>query len=165
MVVFADVLKIILIRDSDYWVAMQIVPLILLANFCLGIYHNLSVWYKVTDRTKFGAYISIVGAIITLAVNFILIPTMSFMGSAIATVAAYGTMMFLSFYYGQKYFPIPYAIKKISLYFFGSIVLSGVCFYIFRNTYEFTIPLWIAFLTLVFIQEKQAVQQLLRFKK
>lgn len=165
VVVFADVLKIILIRDSDYWVAMQIVPLILLANFCLGIYHNLSVWYKVTDRTKFGAYISIVGAIITLAVNFTLIPTMSFMGSAIATVAAYGTMMFLSFYYGQKYFPIPYAIKKISLYFFGSIVLSGVCFYIFRNTYEFTIPLWIAFLTLVLIQEKQAFQQILRFKK
>lgn len=165
VVVFADVLKIILIRDTDYWVAMQIVPLILLANFCLGIYHNLSVWYKITDRTKFGAYISIVGSVITLSVNFLLIPTMSYMGSAIATVAAYGSMMLISYYYGQKYFPIPYAIKKISLYFFGSILVSAVCFYLFKNTYAITIPLWIAFLTLVLVQEKQAVQQILRFKK
>lgn len=165
VVVFADVLKIILIRDSDYWVAMQIVPLILLANFCLGIYHNLSVWYKITDRTKFGAYISIVGAMITLSINFLLIPTMSFMGSAIATVAAYGSMMLLSYYYGQKYFPIPYAIKKISLYFFGSIFVSAVCFYVFKNNFVITIPLWIAFLTLVLVQEKQAVQQIIRFKK
>ncbi len=165
VVVFADVLKSILIRNSDYWVAMQIVPLILLANFCLGIYHNLSVWYKITDRTKFGAYISIVGAIITLSVNLLLIPTMSFMGSAIATLAAYGGMMLLSFYYGQKYFPIPYAIKKISLYFFGSIFVSGICFYIFNSTYIITIPLWIGFLTLILAQEKQVVQQILRLKK
>ncbi|HLT52824.1 MAG TPA: hypothetical protein VKZ97_02985, partial [Flavobacteriaceae bacterium] len=83
----------------------------------------------------------------------------------IATVAAYGSMMLLSYYFGQKYFPIPYAIKKISLYFFGSIIVSGICFYIFKNTYAITIPLWIAFLTLVLVQEKQAVQQIIRFKK
>lgn len=165
VVVFADVLKIILIRDSDYWVAMQIVPLILLANFCLGIYHNLSVWYKITDRTRFGAYISIVGAAITIAVNLILIPSMSFMGSAIATVMAYGTMMLLSVYFGQKYFPIPYAFKKISLYFFGSLFVSAICFYVFKNNYAITIPLWIAFLTLVLVQEKQAVQQILGSRK
>jgi len=165
VVVFADVLKIILIRDSDYWVAMKIVPLILLANFFLGIYHNLSVWYKVTDRTKFGAYISLVGAAITLIINFTLIPSMSFMGSAIATLAAYGSMMLISYYYGQKYFPVPYDVKKIGIYILGSVVISALSFYFFRNTYELTIPLWLGFLTLVLAQEKQAVKQLLRIKK
>lgn len=165
VVVFADVLKVILIRDSAYWEAMKIVPLILLANFCLGIYHNFSVWYKITDRTKFGAYISIVGAFITLAINFLLIPIMSYMGSAIATVSAYTAMMFLSYYFGQKHYPIPYAIKKMSLYFWISIAFSALSFYVFRNNYFIGIGLWIAFLTLVFIQEKQVLLQLIRFKK
>lgn len=165
VVVFADVLKIILIRDSDYWVAMKIVPLILLANFFLGIYHNLSVWYKVTDRTKMGAYISLVGAAITLIINFTLIPSMSFMGSAIATLAAYGSMMLISFYLGQKYFPIPYHLRKMGVYIVGSVVISGLSFYFFRNSYALTVPLWLGFLTLVLILEKQAVLQLLRLKK
>ncbi|QED38499.1 oligosaccharide flippase family protein [Antarcticibacterium arcticum] len=164
VVVFADFLKILLIRNSDYWEAMKIVPLILLANFCLGIYHNLSVWYKVTDRTRFGAFISVGGAIITLAVNFLLIPTMSYMGSAIATVGAYGTMMILSYYFGQKYYPIPYDLRKIGLYLTGSVLISGISFYIFPNNYLIGISLWLAFLTLVFLQEKTAVKQLI-FKR
>ena len=82
---------------------MKIVPVILLANFCLGIYQNLSVWYKVTDKTKFGAYISVIGAVITLALNFILIPHYSYVGSAIATLAAYSTMVAISYFLGKKY--------------------------------------------------------------
>ena len=164
VVVFSDLLKVLLIRNSDYWEAMKIVPLILLANFCLGIYHNLSVWYKITDRTRFGAFISVGGAVITLAVNFLLIPSMSYMGSAIATVGAYGTMMLLSYYYGQKYYPIPYNLKKIGFYLIGSILFSGVSFYIFPNNYFIGISLWLAFLTLVFLQEKTAVKQLI-FKR
>jgi O-antigen/teichoic acid export membrane protein len=76
-----------MIPDSSYW-GRKVVPLIILANF--GVYTNLSVWYKLIDKTYIGAYISIVGAIITLALNFLLIPTMSYYGSAIATIAAYG---------------------------------------------------------------------------
>ncbi len=161
VVVFLDPLKVLLIRDSDYWEALKVVPLILLANFCLGIYHNLSVWYKITDRTKFGAYISLGGALITLSLNFILIPTMSYMGSAIATVAAYGTMMLLSYYFGQKYYPIPYNLKKIGLYLFVSIAFSAISFYLFRNNYFIGIGLWIAFITLIFIQEKETVKRLI----
>ena len=86
-----DVLKLIFIGDPEYWQAMYIVPIILLANFCLGIYQNLSVWYKVTDMTKFAAYISGVGALITLLLNIILIPNYSFLGSAVATLIAYFT--------------------------------------------------------------------------
>jgi O-antigen/teichoic acid export membrane protein len=102
-----------MIPDSSYWEAMKVVPLIILANFFLGIYTNLSVWYKLIDKTYIGAYISIVGAIITLALNFLLIPTMSYYGSAIATIAAYGSMMSISYYLGNKYYPIPYDLKKI----------------------------------------------------
>lgn len=165
VVSFADVLKIVLIQNDAYWEAMHIVPLILLANFCLGIYHNLSVWYKITDRTRFGGLISLAGAGLTLIINIVLIPLYSYMGSAIATVVAYGSMMLLSYYYGQKYYPIPYDLKKIGVYLLFSVAISAISFYIFRNNYWIRIPLWLAFLTLVFQQEKTAIKQLIPFKK
>lgn len=161
VIIFSDLLKVLLIRDSDYWEAMKIVPFILLANFCLGIYHNLSVWYKVTDRTKMGAYISIVGAVVTLGINFALIPTMSYMASAIATVLAYGSMMLLSYYFGQKYYPIPYNLKKISLYFIVSVIFSGVSFYLFRNNYFVGVGLWLAFIILIYTQEETALKKII----
>ena len=87
VVVFIDILKLLFIGDSAYWEALYIVPIILFANLFLGIYQNLSVWYKVTDNTKFGAYISIFGAFITIILNITLINyfDMSYLGSAIAT--------------------------------------------------------------------------------
>ena len=88
IIVFADVLKVFLVPREEYWIAMNIVPLIVIANFFLGIYTNLSVWYKLIDKTKIGAYISIVGALVTLLFNFVLIPYIGFMGSAIATIFA-----------------------------------------------------------------------------
>ena len=160
VVVFADLLKYIIIPKSTYWEAMDIVPLILIANFCLGIYHNLSVLYKITDRTKFGAYISIAGAVLTLVINIILIPRISYMGSAIATVTAYGSMMLLSYYFGQKYYKIPYNLKRILSYFFGAILFSVLAFYTFRDNYFVRIPLWIAFVMWIAYSEKQLLKQL-----
>jgi len=162
VVVFADILKLILIGDEAYWQAMVIVPIILLANLCLGIYHNLSVWYKVTDRTKFGAYISVFGALLTLALNFWLIPIISYVGSAIATLSAYACMMLVSYYYGRKYYPIPYNLKKISLYLMLSIGLSGITFYGFRGNYMVGISALIVFLALVFQFEKNDLKKLLK---
>ncbi|WP_299382877.1 oligosaccharide flippase family protein [uncultured Lacinutrix sp.] len=164
VVVFADVLKPYIIRSEAYYEAMWIVPFILLANFCLGIYHNLSVWYKITDRTKFGAYISILGAVITLALNYILIPIIGFKGSAIATLSAYAIMMLSSFFFGRKYYPIPYNLNKIVLYFGLSTVLSMVYFYNFRGNYIVGISVLIVFLTLVFQLEKKELKQLLSKK-
>jgi len=161
VIIFLDLLKELIIRNSDYWEAMKIVPLILLANFCMGIYHNLSVWYKVTDRTKMGAYISIVGAVVTLGINYALIPTMSYVASAIATVSAYGIMMFLSYYLGQKYYPIPYNLKKISLYFLVSVIFSGISFYLFRSNYIVGIGLWLAFIILIYTQEEKALKKII----
>ena len=84
VIVFADLLKQVMIPNSSYWEAMKVVPLIILANFFLGIYTNLSVWYKLIDKTYVGAYISIVGAVVTLVLNYLLIPKYSYYGSAIA---------------------------------------------------------------------------------
>ena len=162
VVVFADVLKVIFIGDEAYWQAMWIVPVLLLAYFCLGIYHNLSVWYKITDRTKFGAYISVFGALITLALNYILIPYIGFKGSAIATLSAYASMMLLSYFFGKKYYPIPYNIKKIGLYMCLSIGMSILSFYYFRGHYIIGISMLIVFLSIVFISEMNQLKQLIK---
>jgi len=162
VVVFADVLKPYIIRSEAYYEAMWIVPFILLANFCLGIYHNLSVWYKITDRTKYGAYISIFGAVITLILNYILIPMIGFKGSAIATLSAYAIMMMLSFYFGKKYYPIPYNFKKISLYLGTSVLLSFIFFYRYRENYIVGITMLIVFLGLVILLEKNQLKEVLK---
>ncbi len=162
VVVFADLIKYVIIRDEAFWEAMWIVPIILIASFCLGIYHNLSVWYKITDRTKFGAYISVFGALITLGLNFWLIPIIGYKGSAIATLAAYGSMVMLSYYFGRKYYPIPYNLKKIGTYLILSIGLSILSFYKFRENYIIGISMLIVFLGIVFVSEKNELKQLLK---
>jgi O-antigen/teichoic acid export membrane protein len=99
-----------------------VVSILLLANFFLGIYYNLSIWYKLTDKTIFGAYLAIFGAVITIALNLILIPMLGFVGSAIATLACYFSMTILSFLLAKKHYPIDYDYKRILLYF--SLMLS-----------------------------------------
>ena len=164
VIVFADIFKYFMIRDSSYWEAMKVVPLIILANFFLGIYTNLSVWYKLIDKTYIGAYISIVGAVVTLVLNFLLIPTMSYYGSAIATITAYGTMMGISYFLGNKYYPIPYDIKKISRYLGLSILFSIISFYYFRENYLVGIPLLLAFMYFIYHNEKETLNKILKRK-
>ncbi|MQP25076.1 oligosaccharide flippase family protein [Flavobacterium sp. LMO8] len=166
VIVFADILKLILVNNQSYWSAMNIVPLIVLANFFLGIYTNLSVWYKLIDKTRIGAYISIVGAIVTLVLNLLLIPKYSYMGSAIATIFAYGTMMFISYYMGQKKYPIPYDKKSIFTYLGLAVVLSGISFYvpILRETYVFGIASILFFAYFVYRNEKETILTIIRRK-
>ncbi len=164
VIVFADLFKLVLLQKEAYWEAMKVVPLIILANFCLGIYTNLSVWYKLIDKTYVGAYISIVGAIITLVLNFLLIPSMSYQGSAIATLAAYGSMMLISYYLGNKYYPIPYDFKKIGGYLGLSIFFSVISFYRFRENYFVGISLLIAFLYFIYHNEKETLLRIIKRK-
>ncbi|TDS18691.1 Na+-driven multidrug efflux pump [Maribacter caenipelagi] len=160
VVVFSDVLKVLFVRNEAYWEAMSVVPIILLAAFFLGIYHNLSVWYKVTDRTKFGAYISMIGAVLTIVVNLIFIPYFGYMASAVATLLAYGTMMLLSFYFGRMYYPIPYNFRKIIFYLVISILFSILSFYIFDRNLFVGISLLILFLGLVYKLEFENLKKL-----
>jgi O-antigen/teichoic acid export membrane protein len=111
------------IRNEAYWEGLSVVPILLLANVFLGIYYNQSIWYKLSGKTKFGAYIAIIGALITVGLNVIFIPQYGYIASAWATLVVYGTQMILSYLLGQKHFPIPYNLKKFALYLFGAILI------------------------------------------
>jgi O-antigen/teichoic acid export membrane protein len=113
---YLDIWKDLFIRDKKMWEGIKVVPILLLANMFLGIYINLSIWYRLTRKTTAGAYITLIGAGITIAVNFIFIPHFSYMACAWATFLCYGTMMVISYIWGQKSYPVPYAWKKLLAY-------------------------------------------------
>jgi O-antigen/teichoic acid export membrane protein len=104
------------IIDEPYWSGLKVVPILLLANLCLGVVYNLSIWYKLSGQTKYGAYISISGAVITILINIIFVPEYSYLACAWATLAAYGGMMVLSYILGQKHFPIKYNVRAMTVY-------------------------------------------------
>lgn len=91
---------------------LAVVPILLLANMCLGIFYNLSMWYKLTGQTRYGAYFSIFGAVCTVILLFLLIPQMGYMGAAWATLICYALMMVVSYIIGQKKYPIPYDLPR-----------------------------------------------------
>lgn len=118
---------------SSYWSGLGVVPVLLFGYVSLGIYMNLSVWYKLSDQTKYGLYISGVGAILTIILNVVFIPKYSYMASAWISLAAYATMMVLSYLWGQKNYPIPYNIKKNLAYIVASIVMVFLSFTVFKR--------------------------------
>lgn len=105
------------IRSEEYWIGLGVVPILLIANVFLGIYYNQSIWYKLSGQTRFGAYIAIGGAGITIAINLVFIPLYGYWASAWATLVVYGLQMVASYLLGQKYYPIPYNLRKFGLYF------------------------------------------------
>jgi O-antigen/teichoic acid export membrane protein len=111
------------IIDEPYWEGLKVVPILLLANLCLGVVYNLSIWYKLSAQTKYGAIISLAGATVTIVINVIFIPAYSYVACAWATLAAYGGMMILSYFLGQKHFPIKYNVRAITVYTFLTIGL------------------------------------------
>ncbi|MGI9526892.1 MAG: lipopolysaccharide biosynthesis protein [Weeksellaceae bacterium] len=153
-----DWLKDLFVKDPSYWVALDIIPVIVIANLFFGIYYNLSTWYKVTDRTRMGTYISWGGAIITLLLNLILLPTFGFMVSAWATLIAYFCMAISSYYLGQKYYPIPYKRKKIILYLTLCILFSLVSYTIFDANFIIGNIFLILFAGFIFFIEKRSLK-------
>lgn len=160
--IFVDLIKEQLVNDSTYHIAMEIVPYILLANLFLGIYHNLAIWYKLTDQTKYGMYFSILGALVALLINLVFIPVMGFMAAALSAVAAFGTMMVVSYFIGRKKYPIPYEMSRICAYLIIATVLSFISFYYFRANYWISAILLGVFVTLVFVLEKEQLKQILK---
>ena len=104
------------IRDKTMWQGLGVVPILLFANMFLGIYYNLSIWYKLTKNTRAGAVITLIGAAITLVINYFFIPRFSFWASAWATFLCYGSMMVMSYVWGQRSYRVPYAWKKLVAY-------------------------------------------------
>ncbi|MDA3614487.1 oligosaccharide flippase family protein [Polluticaenibacter yanchengensis] len=114
------------IQNREMWAGLGIVPVLLLANMFLGIYYNLSIWYKLGNQTKKGAYITLIGSAITVVFNFIFIPLWGYWACAWATFLCYGSMMVISYVWGQKHYRVPYAWKKLTAY----IVIAVVAYLI-----------------------------------
>ncbi len=126
VVLFIDIWKYYIgsAAHPQFWQGLKIVPIVLIGYMCLGVNYNLAIWYKLTNKTRIGAYVSIAGAALTLIINIIFIPKYGYMASAWATLISYATIMILSYWIGQKYYPIQYDVKRLLAYF-------GVAFIIF----------------------------------
>lgn len=131
IMLFIDV--VILFIGEEYRVGAPVIPILLMANLFLGIFYNLSVWFKITGKTLGGAMIAVFGMLVTLALNFMLIPKMGYMGAAWATFICYASMMLLSYFAGRRFYPVPYDVLRISsyillavlLYYLGTVFQTG----------------------------------------
>ena len=135
---YIDILKYI-IRNSDYWVGLKVVPIVMAAEIMMGIYFNLSFWYKITDKTIWGAWFSGIGCVVLLAVNYFFVPKYGYMACAWGGVAGYGVAMVTSYIAGQKYYPLNYPLKEIALY----TILAAISFTVMTLLRE-TLTLWLS---------------------
>jgi O-antigen/teichoic acid export membrane protein len=121
---FLDIWKwLITYKNQEYGEGIFIVPILAMASVFLGIYYNLSIWYKLTNNNWIGARITLIGAVITILLNLWWIPLYGYMGSAWATFVCYGYMMIASYWMGQRYYPVPYGVGRLLLYIAGAGML------------------------------------------
>jgi O-antigen/teichoic acid export membrane protein len=146
------------ILAAQYRDAIGIVPIVLMAEFFTGVYFTLSLWYKLTDKTKYGAYQGILGSVITIAINIALIPVIGYYGCAIAILVCFIVMTVVSYFGGQKYYPINYDLKSFFFYLLTSILLFGV-YWLFRKegspNYLMAVVINMVFFAIIFFKEKR----------
>jgi O-antigen/teichoic acid export membrane protein len=163
---FLDLFKALHILDEAYFSGLKVVPIVLMANLFLGIYYTLSLWYKLTDKTRFGAYFALIGAALSLVLNIIFIPVYGYMASAWAVLICFVVMTALSYFMGQKYFPVAYPVKRIALYFglaLGIYALS--CLVPATNrmlNYGVSLLLFGGFVAVVYVLENKEFRKFLR---
>jgi O-antigen/teichoic acid export membrane protein len=129
-----------LLIESKYRVGLQIVPILLLANIFLGVYYNLSIWYKISNKTIAGTYITLIGAAITVGINYYFIPLVGYIAGAWATFFCYGSMMVISYKWGQKKYPVPYRTKKMLSY----LTIVVLLFFIHKGITYFLPQLYVS---------------------
>lgn len=168
MVLFIDLVKFIIL-NPEYHKGFKVVPIILMGNLFLGVYFALSMWYKLTDKTRFGAYISSVGSVLTIVLNFALIPVYGYMGSAFALMCSFFLMMVVSYFLGQKYYPIPYDLKRLFTYALITGGLYSVTFLSADLNPLFKYPMHILLMTLYLLSvlwlEKNDLKRLFKTNK
>ena len=135
---YIDILKFI-VRRPEYWVGLKVVPIVMAAEIMMGIYFNLSFWYKIIDKTIWGAWFSGIGCAVLLAVNIIFVPKYGYMACAWGGVAGYGVAMVVSYIVGQKYYPLNYPLKDIALY-----VILAVLAFATMTLLRGDLPLWLS---------------------
>ncbi len=121
---YMDILRYV-IRDRSYWPGLRVVPIVMAAEIMMGIYFNLSFWYKLIDKTIYGAWFSGTGCLVLVVVNVVFVPRYSYMACAWGGVAGYGTAMLLSYFVGQKKYPIDYPVKEMMVYVALTAVLTA----------------------------------------
>jgi len=125
VMLYIDIWKLF-IQNPAMYVGLKVVPILLIANMFLGVYYNLSIWYKLSNKTMAGAWITLLGAFITIVINYFAIPHFGYMASAWATFFCYGTMMIVSYLWGQRVYPVPYATKKLIAYFIIALLVYSI---------------------------------------
>jgi O-antigen/teichoic acid export membrane protein len=154
---FADIVKYFI--GPAYWEGIYILPIVLMANLLLGITFNLSIWYKLNDMTRYGAYIGLSGAAVTIIMNVLLVPRYSYLGAAWGHLSAYVVMVILSYIWGQKFYRINYQRKRIAFYFLLSVGLFLVSFFMPVERKSFVmlinIVLLMIFLLIVYYKERR----------
>ena len=174
MVAVAVNLKLIgalFFQDEGYAPALPMVPLLLMGYLLLGIYYNLSIWFKITDQTRYSFYITLVGAIVTLVIILTLVPVLGYIGGALSTFGSYLVMVLLCYFIGQKYYPIPYQTKKDISYLLIAFVLSYAGFLLDTGSLIVNFTLHFSIILLyggfIFLMEKKELSSLLKtiFKK
>jgi len=152
-----DLIKFL--TDEDFRMGMSIVPVLLLAYLFLGIYYNLSIWFKLTDKTYYGTVITVIGAVITIASNYILIPMYGLMGSAVAALLCYSFMAIICYWLGQRNYPIPYTVSKdVGYIIFTYSILSIVNEIVIDNqwlSFGFHMMVIIVFLGFIYVVERK----------
>ncbi len=128
MVLYIDVFKHII--HHDYWEGLKVVPIVLFSFIFQGIFFNLSLWYKLTDKTIYGALFSVIGTVIIVLMNVAFVPQYGYMGCVWAAFICYFVVMVVSYYFGQKYMPIKYDLKTIGLYTAVTLLLYVISMYI-----------------------------------
>lgn len=146
----------VFLRRESYLFAIDAVPLLLGGGMLLGIGYNLSLWYKLTDKTRLGASVSVIGAVFTFILNWTLIPILGYMGSAYATFISYLVMVLISYFWGQKHYPVPYQVGKNLLY----IIAAGSGIYgnmLVERSLGSSILIVLIFLTLFLVLERKTI--------
>ena len=149
-------------QQELYWSGLPIVPILLLNYVLLGIYMNLSIWYKLTDQTRFGLYISGIGAIVTIVLNVILIPHYSYFAAVWVTTLAYGIMVMLSYFWGQQRYPIPYRVSKNIAYILVGLGVCWLTFNVFDRHMIIGNLFFMVFVGITFLLERKTLFALLK---
>ncbi len=166
IMLYLDIVKYFISNES-YWVGLNIIPILLIANLFLGVVYNLSVWFKLTDKTKYGAYIAGIGALITIIINIVLIPILGYLGSAWAHFSCYLAMMIISYFLGRKYYRIDYPLKDILIYvLIAAVIYAGSIFIETEGILKYAVNslLILSFVLFVSIKEK-LLERILKRKK
>jgi len=148
--------------SPSYWEGLKVVPIVMAAEIFMGIYFNLSFWYKLTDNTHWGAIMSAIGAAVMIAINIVFVPKYGYMACAWGGLAGYGTSMLISFFLGQKKYPVKYDLKSIGLFIGAAVLAIAISHFCFRNL---SVPIRLILRTLLLLAYASLILRTLKKNK